>query len=332
MKKYIQSSNTGLQSAYKNFDVDKYFRYVVGDVKDELEAQLNAITWNLDNDILHVDVKFWNGSSKKFDFSTNTDLYVSGPNMDTDTNIIINRITKYMKDRGIYDSSEDSEWEFVAKKQIRDIDGFMTEYTLWHNVADDSWGCIFGDSQFYTPDTASFDMEFMTEAEARYWFENYELDDEDGVTSSSKLKQVKASESAEFVDMGTGLDYWYFTTHGVQPGSVPHGLEILEVRDTPNGTFFKTNKVITTKALNWYDIKEKSPITAYYDPIEDMDASGAIGPLKKGDKFKNRQGAVITITDPAKGGRIQYCVGDECRIGTEKSIQKMLYRNNYIRM
>lgn len=74
-------------------------------------------------------------------------------------------------------------------------------------------------------------------------------------------------ESAEFMDLGTGLNYWYFTTHGVQPGSVPKGLEILEIRDTPNGTYFLTNRVLTTDSLKYYDIKERSPkdeVKAWY--------------------------------------------------------------------
>ena len=69
-------------------------------------------------------------------------------------------------------------------------------------------------------------------------------------------------KSAEFTDVGTGLEYWYFTTHGVQPGSVPTGLNILEIKDTPNGAYFKTDKVILTDALKQYDIKEKRPVGA----------------------------------------------------------------------
>ena len=92
-------------------------------------------------------------------------------------------------------------------------------------------------------------------------------------------------KSAEYTDMGTGLEYWYFTTHGVMPGSVPKGIDILEVKDTPNGSYFKTDKVILTDALKKYDIKERCPrdvcsskVTAsvdwsYYNQFDDvMDA------------------------------------------------------------
>ena len=53
--------------------------------------------------------------------------------------------------------------------------------------------------------------------------------------------------------------YWYFTTHGVQPGSVPKGLIIEEVIDKPEGSYFSANRVISTDALKYYDIKERCP-------------------------------------------------------------------------
>ena len=53
--------------------------------------------------------------------------------------------------------------------------------------------------------------------------------------------------------------WWYFTTHGVQPGSVPKGVNILEVRDTPNGTYFRADAILNTSELKYYDIKERVP-------------------------------------------------------------------------
>lgn len=65
--------------------------------------------------------------------------------------------------------------------------------------------------------------------------------------------------SSEFVDMGTGLVYWYRTRHGVQPGSVPKGLDIIAIVDQDGWSYFATNRVITTDALKKYDIQEKVP-------------------------------------------------------------------------
>lgn len=79
----------------------------------------------------------------------------------------------------------------------------------------------------------------------------------------------KIETSQEFVDMGTGLEYWYFTTHGVQPGSVPKCLNIIKIVDAPEGSYFLTDRVITTKALHEYDIKERAP--------KDVEASNVPG-------------------------------------------------------
>lgn len=56
-----------------------------------------------------------------------------------------------------------------------------------------------------------------------------------------------------------GEGYWFFTTHGVQPGSVPRDVDILDIIDTPNGSFVKFNRFLSTKELNEYDMVEKSP-------------------------------------------------------------------------
>lgn len=71
--------------------------------------------------------------------------------------------------------------------------------------------------------------------------------------------EADVTASTEFVDMGTGLEYWYFTKHGVGPGSVPRGLNILEIRSVRNGDYFKTDRVLTKDALDYYEIKERSP-------------------------------------------------------------------------
>lgn len=56
-----------------------------------------------------------------------------------------------------------------------------------------------------------------------------------------------------------GEGYWFFTTHGVQPGSVPRDVDILDIIDTPNGSFVKFDRFLSTKELNEYDMVEKAP-------------------------------------------------------------------------
>ena len=59
--------------------------------------------------------------------------------------------------------------------------------------------------------------------------------------------------------------FWYFTTHGVQPGSIPDDLNVLEIKDTPNGTFVALDGVLNTSELIKYDMKEKAPMDESLD-------------------------------------------------------------------
>lgn len=59
--------------------------------------------------------------------------------------------------------------------------------------------------------------------------------------------------------------WWYFTTHGVQPGSIPDDLNVLEIRDGVNsagveGTFVRLDGILNTFELKDYDMKEEPPI------------------------------------------------------------------------
>lgn len=53
--------------------------------------------------------------------------------------------------------------------------------------------------------------------------------------------------------------FWYFTRHGVQPGSIPRRAHVLDMLDTPSGTYVKLDCVLNTKELNEYDMKEQAP-------------------------------------------------------------------------
>ena len=68
-------------------------------------------------------------------------------------------------------------------------------------------------------------------------------------------------------------EYWYRTTHGVGPGSIPKGTEVYKTVDTPWGvTYFLTPNVLSTKALKDYGIREERPsdeLLAKYDSDPD---------------------------------------------------------------
>ena len=59
--------------------------------------------------------------------------------------------------------------------------------------------------------------------------------------------------------------YWYFTTNGVQAGSVPKDCGIDEIADTPNGSYFLADRMLKTNELRLYDIRERIPSQSILD-------------------------------------------------------------------
>lgn len=82
------------------------------------------------------------------------------------------------------------------------------------------------------------------------------------------LRVLKYINSYDLVESNTIRDeksnkYWYFTKHGIQPGSVPKYVNIIDIQDTQNGSYFLTDGVIKTEDLKRYEIKEKKPEKIY---------------------------------------------------------------------
>ena len=71
-------------------------------------------------------------------------------------------------------------WKLVEHKEVRDYDGFLTDYSLWYNSAVDEWVTIFGDIDLYNPTNKYPDAEFgHNENEAYEWFESYSTEEDD---------------------------------------------------------------------------------------------------------------------------------------------------------
>ena len=81
------------------------------------------------------------------------------------------------------------------------------------------------------------------EAYAEFYPDEYDADDYDEIYSATT----------------SSSRYWYFTRHGVQPGSVPKYVNILDIVDAPEGSYFLTDGVILTDDLRNYEIKERKP-------------------------------------------------------------------------
>lgn len=73
----------------------------------------------------------------------------------------------------MYDFENAPIWEMVSSKSVHDTDGWVDDYSLWHDIENDRWCCIFGDNDLYDPYNAEPDAEFDSEDEAIEWFDNY---------------------------------------------------------------------------------------------------------------------------------------------------------------
>ena len=105
--------------------------------------------------------------------------------------------------------------------------------------------------------------------------------------------------------------YWYSTRHGVMPGSVPKGINILDVRDIGNKSYFKTDSIISSKDLKYYDIKEDIP------PMEESKRS-----LKKHSRLLKEDAYIKTFKLGDPEFENLYKLAD---ILTKKSPNKYIY-------
>lgn len=118
----------------------------------------------------------------------------------------------------------------IRSKTVYDSDGFTTEYTLYHNTDDDTYLCIFGDRELYTPEDTDPDMEFESEDEALEWFNDYEgpgsvdIDQEDEdtdvdyytddfesdeITDEDEEENLTLSDLEEEESDELSEDYWF---------------------------------------------------------------------------------------------------------------------------
>lgn len=61
----------------------------------------------------------------------------------------------------------------LRTKQVPDSDGFLTDYTMYHDNLNDQYVFVFGDNDLYDPETCDHDYECEDKDEAYEWFENY---------------------------------------------------------------------------------------------------------------------------------------------------------------
>lgn len=152
----------------------------------------------------------------------------------------------------------------------------------------------------YNNEEGEDDLELVTDdMNAGYWYESL-------IEDINRYSDVIPKEKRKF---------WYFTTHGVQPGSIPNDLNVLEIKDTPNGTFVALDGVLNTSELRKYDMKEKSPNDALeesvltndeYDYFNVYDENGLVGEFPTYEDAKNACGEGCTINGVVQYGGDEY--------------------------
>lgn len=66
-----------------------------------------------------------------------------------------------------------SNFQEIATKSVKDSDGFTTDYTLYKDLANNKFVCVFGDKGLYKPEDSDYDFETDYEDEAKEWFNLY---------------------------------------------------------------------------------------------------------------------------------------------------------------
>ena len=97
----------------------------------------------------------------------------------------------------------ESPYRFIKSKEVRDDDGFLTDYTWWYDERDGVHFFMFGDRDIYRPNRDYADWECDSYEEAEEWFWNYGTEqyvDDRGWYDESLKEDVSLSLVKELVD------------------------------------------------------------------------------------------------------------------------------------
>lgn len=73
----------------------------------------------------------------------------------------------------MYENELDTSWNLLEVKTVIDFDGFLTDYTLWYNEPLNTYACILGDADVYSPENTEPDFECDSKSVAYEWFDSY---------------------------------------------------------------------------------------------------------------------------------------------------------------
>lgn len=126
--------------------------------------------------------------------------------------------SKNQKLNSAWDDTDTSEWEFIRSKDVRDWDGYWTEYCWYRNTATGKNVFVFGDSELYRPEDGEYDFETKNDEEAQEWFDSYTGADDDDLDSSLNSSNAEPAMSGEVTDTRVINGTNYFCVEGKSIG------------------------------------------------------------------------------------------------------------------
>lgn len=127
---------------------------------------------------------FFDGGQLASDFMTSNDDGKEAEVFDKFARKLLNRdttVTELIDEMLLKENNEsmklrewnESPYRFIKSKEVRDNDGFITDYTWYYDERDGVHFFMFGDRDLYTPNRDYADWECDTYEEAEEWFYDY---------------------------------------------------------------------------------------------------------------------------------------------------------------
>ena len=216
------------------------------------DAELESLYEGIKNNLDQEDIKKLGNFLKKADSADDVATYIRGLLSEDVNNENFNNVTI-----GLYGGDEtfpypEDFYSFVDKCKRSGItvsNDSCDEYMNWEmDLTGNGYTIYKLCRDFPGYDNAEFS--------ANDWIYQYRID-ESLTEDTERYSDVVPYENRK---------YWYFTTHGVGPGTIPKDLHVLEIREGQNdrgtwGDFICLDGVLNTSELQKYDLRELAPTT-----------------------------------------------------------------------
>lgn len=198
--------------------------YLLSNVAGTVKELCNDYHIDYDNLLKHYEeIEAWSNSSDEDEITEESEdrtyiKTVKGPNgtffkifKDKDGNYVDENNQKLddqeLKDYNLTESEDkelvtESNFEEIASKSVPDSDGFNTDYTLYKDLLNNKYVCVFGDKDIYKPEDENYDFETEYEQEAKDWFNSYE--------GFEDVDECDAGEATQPSDIPDKIDYPQF--------------------------------------------------------------------------------------------------------------------------